>query len=158
MAVRVQARMRIDGEWIDVSIHNVSSRGLMARAGAEVGQRSYVELRRGDQIVIGRVAWSQDGYFGLRAQDRIDITGMLGTAAAADRRSDAASGWIERRTTPRDPAPPRDRDGDGSRAFGRRFQFILIGAAGASGCAAAATAVFRMLQAAILPAMSALGG
>jgi hypothetical protein len=71
--VVVPCRVNTDGAWSDACIHNVSSRGLLV-AGAKdapaVG--SYVDIRRGSLIMIGRVMWRKDRYFGVRVQDRID--------------------------------------------------------------------------------------
>lgn len=150
--------MRIDGDWFDVSIRNLSSRGLMAKTNAAVTQRSYVELHRGDQTVIGRVVWTRGDLFGLRTQDRIDIAGMMGRAQTGrvEQSTAGTAMVIERRAKPRD-GSSSDR-AELSRAFGAKFQFIAIGAAGAFASVAAAAAIARLLHGAVAPTMAALGG
>lgn len=157
----VAARMRVGTDWIDVSIKNLSSRGLMAKSTIEVAQRTYVELHRGSQIIVGRVVWSRGAYFGLRTQDKIDILGLIGEArAAASRaRTDDSTGWPERRLKPRHDAPQAAAyRAERSRALANGFQFLAIGAVGALACVFAALAVGHVLKGAFAPALTALGG
>lgn len=153
--------MRIDGDWFDVSIRNLSSRGLMAKTNAAVSHRSYVELHRGDHTVIGRVVWTRGEHFGLRTQDRIDIAGMMGRTQAGrfQQSTSGASMTIERRAKPRDGSMRSAAyRAELSRAFGSKFQFIAIGAAGAFASVAVAVAIARLLHGAVAPTMAALGG
>jgi hypothetical protein len=161
VTVHLPARMRIGGAWVDVSIRNLSARGLMAKSTADVAQRTYVELHRGTQIIVGRVVWSRDGHFGLRAQDHIDINGMMGRTQSANDAGPpcAATGWPERRAKPREmSAQAIAATAERNRMYGNYFQFIAIGAAALSGSVAAAAAVAGLLQRAFAPAVSALGG
>lgn len=152
--------MLLGRDWVDVSIQNLSSRGLMAKTRADVTQRSYVEIRRGDHIVVGRVVWCRGGAFGLRSQDRIDITGMVGGArSGASSTASPEAMRTERRAGTRNDTPhPSARRADRSRLFARRLELVAIGAAGVSGCVAIAFIAARSLQAAFAPALTALGG
>jgi hypothetical protein len=160
MAVNVPARMRIDSDWVDVSIRNLSARGLMAKTNANVAQRTYVELHRGDQIIVGRIVWTRDGHFGLRAQDRIDMIGLIGRAqqAGGGRRCPGDPTRPERRTKPREQSSQGSAwTAHRSRRQANLFQFVTIGIVALSGSAAAAVAVARLLQDAFTPVMLVLG-
>lgn len=82
----VPARLRSGSDWSDVTICNVSSRGLMGKASPPPAKGEYVELRHRSVIVIGRVVWSQGVRFGLRTQDKIDIAGLLTPASRTPER------------------------------------------------------------------------
>ena len=47
ITVLIPSRMRVESQWCDVVIHNVSSRGLMAGCDTPPAVGSYVEIRRG---------------------------------------------------------------------------------------------------------------
>src|SRR3546814_10848303 len=66
--------MRADDGWSDVTIYNVSSRGLMARLGSPPVKGSYVEIWHRNVCVVGQVRWAQGGRFGILSQDKIDIS------------------------------------------------------------------------------------
>ncbi|MET0180518.1 MAG: PilZ domain-containing protein [Novosphingobium sp.] len=101
--VYVQARMLAGDRWSDVTIQNVSRRGLMAYCSPAPARGDYVELRSGRQVIVGRVAWSTGGTFGLRAQDDIDIDQLTGKTPGP-----AYSG-VERRSAPRTAARPKPK-------------------------------------------------
>ena len=72
--VAVAARMKVDSTWSDVTILNVSDRGLMLSASADVEPRSYVEIRKGSGLaIVGRVVWRRGRRIGIRAQDKVDV-------------------------------------------------------------------------------------
>jgi hypothetical protein len=74
--------MRLGNDWSDVSIQNVSSRGLMARAGgAAPEQGAYIEIRKATVVIVARAVWVKGQMFGVRTQDRLDIDGLLQSAA-----------------------------------------------------------------------------
>ncbi|PZU10689.1 MAG: hypothetical protein DI605_03275 [Sphingomonas sp.] len=134
--------MLSEGRWSDITILNMSSRGLMARTGSVPKARSYVEIRRGKQIVIvGKVVWHDAQHFGIQTQDRISI-GMIedGTAADGAEPHDPA---VERRAQPRasDPAEAFERN----RQRAAIFQFSLVVAGGAAGALLIANMVMKVL-------------
>ncbi|RZM10031.1 MAG: PilZ domain-containing protein, partial [Sphingomonas sp.] len=102
--VLVPCRLNVDGAWSDACVHNVSSRGMLMAADAAPRPGSYVEVRRGTLLIVGRVMWRQDRCFGIRTQDRISV--------------DALVSEPRRRT-----APPR---GDGLPAGERRADSRLV--------------------------------
>ena len=125
--VFMPSRMRVNAAWSDVCIHNVSARGLLVASDGAPEPGDYVEIRRGQSVIIGRALWKKDRFFGVRTQDRIDLAALQGEPA----RPGAVPG-IERRTRDRfkqDAAVARSLERD--RAFSRMFQFgVLTLAAG----------------------------
>lgn len=88
--VRLSGRMRRDYDWIDLSILDISKKGLMAEATDPPGRGHYIELRRFDQILVGRVVWKKGNRFGVTLADEIDLDAVIeGRAAtlANDRRN-----------------------------------------------------------------------
>lgn len=75
--VLIPSRMRVGGAWGDVVIHNVSSRGLMGGCDGPPAFGSYVEIRRGGIVIIGRVAWTSGRFFGMRTQDRLCVQSLI---------------------------------------------------------------------------------
>jgi hypothetical protein len=73
----ITARMRFNGSWSDVCVHNISSRGMLIQAGAAAARGSYIEVRRGQHVIVGRVAWSKGHRLGVRTQERLDIGAIL---------------------------------------------------------------------------------
>jgi hypothetical protein len=150
----IRARMRATDEWRDITICNVSSRGLMAKCAPPPAKGTYIEIGRGGVCVIGRVMWAQGARFGVRAQDRIDIPGLIADTAPARPGQD-------RRTQPRDrPATLRKADiaakADTSRHFARTLDWAAIAVAALlAGWLVVETASYA-LQAPMAEARSAL--
>lgn len=98
----------------------------MAACAAPPPRGSYVEVRRGTYVVVGRVVWSSSDGFGLFAQDTIVLSALTASTTAA------AQG--DRRAEPR--APGRTRAGRKDAAeigaqsarFARAFDFIAVAA------------------------------
>lgn len=85
--VKVVANMHDSDGHSDVTIRNVSRRGLMASCDSPPGRGHYIVLRHGGKIIVGRVVWSNDDAFGVRTQDDIDIESLAGRMAPADLRT-----------------------------------------------------------------------
>ncbi|WBO23845.1 PilZ domain-containing protein [Sphingomonas abietis] len=146
--VHIPSRMRSGAEWMDVCIRNVSSRGLLVESESPPAPGTYVDLRRGSQIVIGRVVWRNDRLFGVRAQDRIEIDALikeprlarpaakLETTANPERRSKS------RADTDQNVARRLER----SRQLSSAIQFALIAVAGISASAIIAAEVYNLLK------------
>lgn len=127
--VMIRARMRSASDWHDVCVLNLSLHGLGIQSAAPPARGAYVEIRRGHQTVIARVAWNKGHRAGLRSQDPIFIAGLID-----DRREEpapTANGnfqGMERRRVPRPPAQAHDH----SRLKARAFEFVCFaGIAGA---------------------------
>ncbi|NJR78997.1 PilZ domain-containing protein [Sphingomonas corticis] len=118
--------MRVGGAWSDVVIHNVSSRGLMAGCDDPPALGSYVEIRRGGVVIIGRVQWMKHRFFGIRTQDRISVQALIREPRQATRprpANDAAP--PERRSDSRlEHEASMARRVERSRAFASAFQYL----------------------------------
>jgi len=121
--LHIPARMRRDGGWHDVTICNVSSRGLMAKCWAAPNRGDIVELRHGSTCIVGQVRWSGGGRFGLRSQDRIDLRGLLTGRPAA-----AVTEGGDRRARTRTAAPSRSAEeiAEHSRRLARLFDWCVV--------------------------------
>lgn len=128
--VLIRARMQAGSRWADVCLLNMSSRGLLIHSFAAPPENSYIEVRRGRHVIVGRVVWSKDHRFGVCTQDPLPIealiTGQDNDEGAAP--ASAASG--ERRAVPREPAAMNKHEQ--SRLLGRSIEFCSITAAGIS--------------------------
>jgi hypothetical protein len=90
--VQLHGRMRTDYDWIDLSIRDLSKRGLMAEAENPPKRGHYIEIRRFDQVLVGRVVWQNGKKFGVVLADQIDFQAVIdGTAndRGNDRRNHA---------------------------------------------------------------------
>lgn len=132
--VMLPARMRSASGWSDACILNISSRGLLvfSKGTAEAG--SFVEIRRGGQLVVARVVWKNNQRIGLFSPDPVRIEDIISneTAAAAVQSS---NGVVERRRIPRTSEQSRER------ARAMEFMATLL-----VGVALAVSAVFYMHQ------------
>lgn len=77
IATRARARLKHGLSWCDVLVRNISRRGLMVELSNPPACGTFVELRRGNSVVVGQVRWVQDNRCGLLAQDRIDPSAFL---------------------------------------------------------------------------------
>ena len=114
------ARMRSEGGWSDACILNVSSRGLLVYSSGVAPIGSFVEIRRGSQMVVGRVVWRKNQRLGLCSPQQVHITDLISdqTAAAAIAKPGAA--YVERRRI------PRTADQHRARARAMEFLFALL--------------------------------
>lgn len=74
--VRLSVRFKTDEGWSDAQIRNISSGGMMAVCESPPRRGTYVEFRRGDSIVVGRVMWTNGERFGLKSQDKINLQSL----------------------------------------------------------------------------------
>lgn len=121
--VLVRARMRSGDAWGDVTIHNMSSRGLLAAADTDCRPGTVIEIRRVHHIIVGRVVWQSGGYFGVRTQDAIDMDGIVSAKPPAHKPGTVDTG--DRRTAQRRTLPIADREAR-SRRFASGFQFVVL--------------------------------
>ena len=118
------ARMRTQAGWSDACILNISSRGLLIYSNGTAQPGSFVEVRRGGQLVIARVVWRKNQRIGLHSPDPVHVEDIIGADNAAATIPTAEGVSIERRRIPRDP--------ETSRHHGRAVEFVamvLIGGA-----------------------------
>lgn len=75
--VYLKARMRQGSDWSDVTIRNISSRGMLLWAEEAPRPGSYLEICGPATTLVVRAVWARDGYFGVRSQDKIDIESAI---------------------------------------------------------------------------------
>ena len=149
--VVVPARLRMGASWSDACILNVSSRGVLIHAPQPPQRGSYVELRRGDQVIIGRVMWCKGSRAGVRAQDRLQVEAIVTRKAAQALRLTADNGRpVERRRSAR----AHER----SRLRGRLFEFASVAAVGAMLSIALVSLVSRAVAEPLSRVQTALEG
>ena len=120
----IPARMRLDDQWTDVRIMNLSLHGMMLRIANPPSRGSYIEVRKSSAVIVGRVVWAKDGRCGVRAQDVIDMSALTNAAAAAPPAWKA--GDPDRRVQQRRSMEESEAR---SRLTGRRLQFAAMIAA-----------------------------
>lgn len=152
ISVVVPARLRMGSRWSDACILNVSSRGLMIHCAQPAERGSYVELRRDDQVIVGRVVWRSGSRLGLRAQDRVPVEAIV-TAKAAQSLCWTTDGRpsVERRKTPRG-------NPDRSRLQARAMQFASVVIVGAMLSVAVGSMVAQALADPLARVRTALDG
>ena len=143
ISVVVPARMRIGARWTDACILNISSRGLLVRSPQPAERGSYVELRRGDQVIIGRVVWRCGARLGLRSQDRVPVEAIVTSKLALSRCTPTeVFPSIERRRV--------RREHEQSRLRGRAMEFASVVLIGMT----LSAAVFSMVTGAVASPLS----
>ena len=139
------ARLRADKGWRDVTVCNVSSRGMMLRCSTPPARNTFIEVRHESLCFVGRVIWSSGSQFGIRTQDKIDCFRLLSSSPAAARPAGA-----ERRTRPRsDKNPVSIRTlplEETSRVFARLFDFSVLAIALAIGAVTLADGAGEALE------------
>lgn len=154
--VRISVRVRMDDGWMDATVRNVSSRGMMLHSLQPLQRNQFVEISRGHLRVIGRIVWADAAMSGLRAQDDVDIAALL-----AKPHPNGAATPLERRQGPRESAPTRlasleDR-ADASRLLGRATEKVFLLAAILCAALLAMTAARETLSAPLQKIGVALG-
>ena len=153
----LRARIRTEHGWSDVTIGNVSSRGLMLQATTTLQRNCFIEVRHGNACIVGRIVWARGVKCGVRTQDAVDVAALLSHAPAK-----RAKPGQERRSAPRQPEarkrPAAAEIAESSRRFARVFDWsIMVIAAGAAGALMAETA-WAVLDAPLARAATALSG
>jgi hypothetical protein len=97
----LKAQMRVDDSWIDITIANVSSTGLMARCNRPPQVGSQVELRKRGVVIAGEIVWTTGSRFGLRSFDRIDTAALLAPSDLQRDRRATTREDVDRRTSAR---------------------------------------------------------
>ena len=142
--VVVPARLNAGPKWVDAVVLNVSSRGMLVRSDVAIEVGTYIDLRRGRQVIIGRAIWANGNQFGVRTQDRIDIDALLGELS---RPSSADGMRPERRADPQrsgDTVVAAQR-AERSRHMGRFLQYATMTAAAVAAAGYAASTVHDLL-------------
>ena len=150
-SVLIAARMRAGRDWSNVTIRNMSAQGMLLWSETPPAPGSYIEICGSATTLVARTMWVKDGYFGVRAQDRIDV-------------ESAMRGGKWRPSDPRPPQPRERRPSDAavahsaSRQLGTSFQFSAAILAGLAGAALLAMILHDLLSESLGVIGSALAG
>ena len=117
--------MRVGASWSDACILNLSSRGMLVQSGLVPERGNYLEIRRGQHVVVARVIWSQEQRFGVRTQELVSAEELLEESSRAP--SSQSSPNNERRAMQR----PTETRHDRSRVRGRVLEFASLATFGA---------------------------
>lgn len=125
-SVQIGVRLKDDAGWSDAQILNVSSRGVMALCTDPPVRGSYVEIRRGTYLMIGRVAWTGTDRIGVHVRERIAIEDLLEPVTPGRRAPRPAATSVQMRLhQPRKPST--EERTAASHRFARAFNFVAIG-------------------------------
>lgn len=124
--VLIRARMKSAEGWHDACIVDLSRRGAGLQAASAPQRGSYVEIRRGDHVLVARVVWSRRHRFGVSTQDEIAVDSVVADRAAPRPRPLAPGLAKDRRRTPRSPHEQAEHN----RLWSRRVQFAVAAGAG----------------------------
>lgn len=142
-------RMNVNGTWSDGCIHDLSDKGLLVSSANPPAIGTYVDIRRGTLVIIGRVVWTGGRRFGVRTQDAVSIAALLSEPVQAKRPPPAdRRGPNDRRGPAREEA---DRTIVASAARSRHrasaFQFVCLAIIGLGIACCAAIYSYQTLAA-----------
>lgn len=154
--ISLTVQLRHEDGWFDVTIADVSSRGLMIKSARPPNRGTFIEVCHRSVRVVGQVVWSTGNRFGVRTQDPIDLEALSQGAIAPMKRGG------ERGTVPRS-ATVAQRTTDieltqASKRFAVVFNWVVVAAAGALAAALVADVALTTLKAPLDAAMRAMGG
>lgn len=137
--VMIKARMLDGASWHDICILNCSLHGLGIQSAKAPERGTYVEIRRGRQTIIARVAWSKGHRAGLRSQDPIFVSALV--SGNENTPSPSGASLTERRAQPRAPVTMHSN----SRLAGRTMEFAFLAVLAVSIALAGANAIGEAL-------------
>lgn len=146
--------MNVNGRWSDGCIHDVSDRGLLVSSAMPPAIGTYVDIRRGALVIIGRVVWGGGSRFGVRTQDPVSVAALLNESppnrgpAKPDRRSHIREDF-SRHTV---------QQADRSRRHSSALQFICLTLIGMGMAGFAAILCYRALTTPFGAVAALLGG
>lgn len=134
--------------WSQVAICDVSAHGMRLRAEVAPKAGTYIELKRSAMLIIARIVWSDGHFFGICAQELIDLAHFvrLGEVPRSTRQA----------PRPLSPAlsKPRLTNAESTRAM----EFVLLAALLIIGGIVLARAEYQMLERPIHTVARVLGG
>lgn len=150
----VPCRMNVTGRWSDAHIHDVSDKGMLVSSTEPPAIGTYVDIRRGTLVIIGRVVWSGGRRFGVRTQDPVSLAALLSEPVLDSRPTSA-----DRRTLKREQQPRRtpSEQADRNRHRASLFQFVCLAIIGLRIACFSATYCYRALAVPLGSASNVLG-
>ncbi len=156
--VFVRARLRTDRGWSDVTIGNVSSRGLMLQCTSPLRRNDFIEVRYQHVCVIGRIVWVGGTRCGVRTQDKVDVAGLLSRGSAKRRKPGEDRRAVVRKVErPHRARAPADT-AESSRRMARLFDWAVVAIGGGAAAAFVAGIVYSALSAPLARIGVALAG
>lgn len=143
-SIMVPVRIRQEAKWMDASIRNVSSRGLMLKMDDPPPKGSFIEIRRQQAVIVGQVRWSGEGRCGIRTQDTVPVAYLTSKAALQTAPRSGGGGRVERRASVR--VLTAEEIAERSRWRGALFQRVAMIVAVATAGLLLASLIFNMLQ------------
>jgi hypothetical protein len=141
--VLIRARLKSAAGWHDACIVDLSRRGAGLQAASPPPRGSYVEIRRGDHLLVARVVWSRKHRFGVATQDEIALDSVVANRAAPSTRPPAPAPANDRRRQPRSPGQQAEH----SRMRARRAQYVAAAGLGVLAALAIGDGVRQVLAA-----------
>lgn len=144
--------MKFDTGWRDVAIHNASAHGLKISVPVPMRRGDCIEIRRASQIIVARIMWAQDGNYGVRTQDVVDIPALI------DPKAGRAESAIADFKADRRAAPRAAETAARSQRMAARLQYVALAGAILCGAGYAAWTVSETLRAPFAAVSLALEG
>jgi hypothetical protein len=141
--VLIRARLKSAAGWHDACIVDLSRRGAGLQAANPPPLGSYVEIRRGDHLLVARVVWSRRHRFGVATQDEVPVDLVVADRAPPRALAAKTAPANDRRRSPRSP----EEQAEHSRTWARRAQFAVAAGAGVLAALAAGSGVREALAA-----------
>ena len=153
--VWLQARMHSDAGWSDVTVRNISKRGMEISAHQPITPGSYIEICRAPYTIVARIMWAAGDRLGARSQDPIDVNGLVAVATGEQPGRGKIGHIVDApQTHERRSAARAGR----SETVSSRLQFVTLAAVVAVAAFLIATQVSARLAAPLEKIRSALAG
>lgn len=124
----VPCRLNVSGNWLNGCIHDVSDKGLLISCTSPPPIGTYVDIRRGTLVIIGRVVWQGGSRFGVRTQDPVSIAALVNEPVLKSRPATSDRRSLSREGSGRSVIQQAERNRQRSSAF--QFVCIVIGGVG----------------------------
>lgn len=72
----IKAHIRVGEDWVEITIGNISTSGLMVKCQNSPPVGAHVAVRRRGTGIMGEVVWSTRTRFGLRSFEPIDVEAL----------------------------------------------------------------------------------
>lgn len=150
----VPCRLNVSGKWSNGCVHDVADKGLLISCTSPPPIGTYVDIRRGTLVIIGRVVWQSGSRFRVRTQDPVSIAALVNEPvlksrpATSDRRS---LGRVES-------GQSAIQQAERSRERSSAFQFVCIAIGGVGIAYYAAICCYQALAAPLEAITDALSG
>lgn len=143
--VILPVRIRMDTGWVNATIRNVSTKGMKLEMPSPPPKGSFIEIRRGQVVVVGQVRWVEQGCCGLLAQGRVPVAQLKGAPlpGTVPRVGDCGT-ERERRASARILTP--EEVAERSRVKSMLMQKVIIAAAGIAGAGFIGSLMYGALE------------